>query len=64
VGDTVSRDVIGARRAGFGLAIQIQSFLTERSDRGTADVPPDAVVHDLREVVDLVSDDREDPHAD
>lgn len=55
VGDTVSRDVIGARRAGFGLVIQIRSFLTERSDQGTENVPPDAVIHDLMEVVDLVT---------
>lgn len=62
VGDTVSRDVIGARRAGFGLAIQIKSFLTERSDRGTENVPPDAVIHDLIEVVDLVTSDGEGVH--
>jgi putative hydrolase of the HAD superfamily len=62
VGDTVSRDVIGARRAGFGLAIQIKSFLTERSDRGTEKVPPDAAIHDLMEVVDLVTPDRERIH--
>jgi putative hydrolase of the HAD superfamily len=64
VGDTVSRDVIGARRAGFGLAIQIRSFLTERSDRGTGSVRPDAVIHDLMEVVDLVALDREGIHDD
>ena len=55
VGDTVSRDVIGARRAGYGLAIQIKSFLTDRSDSGTDRVPPDAVIQDLREVLDLVT---------
>ena len=54
VGDTVSRDVIGARRAGYGLAIQIVSFLTESADRGTEDVRPDAVIRDLTDVVDLV----------
>jgi putative hydrolase of the HAD superfamily len=63
VGDTVSRDIIGARRAGFGLAIQIKSFLTERSDRGTEDVPPDAVIHSLTEVVDLVTSDKERVHG-
>ena len=56
VGDTVSRDIIGARRAGYGLAIQIRSFLTEKSaDRGTEDVQPDAVIRDLTEVVGLVT---------
>jgi len=55
VGDTVSRDVIGARRAGYGLAIQIKSFLTTQIDRGTDGVQPDAVVHDLMGVVELVA---------
>jgi len=55
VGDTVSRDVIGARRAGYGLAIQIESFLTAQVDHGIGDVRPDAVVHDLMEVVELVA---------
>ncbi len=55
VGDTISRDVIGARRAGFALAIQIRSFLTARSDREIRHVAPDAVIRDLTEVVNLVS---------
>ena len=55
VGDTISRDVMGARRAGFGLAIQIKSFLTERSDRGAGHVAPDAIIRDLTEVVELVT---------
>ena len=54
-GDTVSRDIIGARRSGYALAIQIKSFLTTVSD-GEKDVePPDAVVQNLMQVVDLVS---------
>jgi putative hydrolase of the HAD superfamily len=55
VGDTVSRDVIGARRAGYGLAIQIRSFLTEKSDLGVDPVPPDAVIQDLGQVVALLN---------
>jgi putative hydrolase of the HAD superfamily len=62
VGDTLSRDVIGARRAGYGLAIQIPSFLTNQSDRGTETeslpdqgLGPDAVIHDLTQVVDLLT---------
>lgn len=54
VGDTVSRDVIGARRAGYGLAVQIKSFLTTQVDHGTEGVRPDAVVGDLMEIVELV----------
>jgi len=63
VGDTVSRDVIGARRAGYGLVVQIRSFLTDKADRGTDSVPPDAVIQDLREVVDLVTPRMETAHA-
>ena len=54
VGDTVSRDVIGARRAGYGLAVQIKSFLTTQVDHGTDRVWPDAVIGDLTEIVELV----------
>lgn len=62
VGDTVSRDVIGARRAGFGLVIQIKSFLTDKADSDTDSMSPDAVIHDLRQVVDLVTPDTETVH--
>jgi putative hydrolase of the HAD superfamily len=55
VGDTLSRDVIGARCAGYGLAIQIRSFLTDRSDEGIVGVAPDAAIQDLMQVVELVS---------
>lgn len=54
VGDTVSRDVSGARRAGYGLAIQIKSFLTTRSDTEKDTEPPDAVITALDQVVALV----------
>lgn len=54
VGDTISRDVSGARRAGYGLAIQIKSFLTDKADRPTDIVRPDAVIRDLREVAGVV----------
>ena len=54
VGDTISRDVIGARRAGYGLAIQIKSFLTTKADKETDVEQPDAIIRDLREVVGLM----------
>lgn len=54
VGDTISRDVIGAHRAGYRLAIQIKSFLTAHSDRTTDVEPPDAVVESLTQVLDVV----------
>ena len=46
------------------MAIQIRSFLTDRSDQGTEDVPPDAFIQDLREVVGLVTPNREVIHDD
>jgi putative hydrolase of the HAD superfamily len=62
VGDTIARDVIGARRAGYGLAIQIRSFLTAKIDCDTCVTPgndwtpaPDAVVRDLMQVIPVVS---------
>jgi putative hydrolase of the HAD superfamily len=55
VGDTISRDVAGARRSGYGLAIQIKSFLTATSDRPTDVEPPDAVIHNLMQIVDLIT---------
>jgi putative hydrolase of the HAD superfamily len=61
VGDTISRDVIGARRAGYGLAIQIRSFLTDKVDREPGTGPedlrtmvPDAVIFDLMQVIPIV----------
>ncbi len=59
VGDTVSRDVIGARRAGYGMVVQIKSFLTTQSDNAGDIEPPDAIVQDLMEVVNLVDHSRE-----
>lgn len=55
VGDTVSRDVVGAHRAGYGLAIQIKSFLTTQADRPTDIEPPDVVITSLMQVADAVS---------
>lgn len=54
VGDTISRDVSGARRAGYAFAIQIKSFLTAHSDRETDTEPPDAVIEDLMQIVELL----------
>ncbi len=55
VGDTISRDVAGARRAGYGLAIQIHSFLTGISDGDDDTERPDAVVESLLGVVEVVA---------
>lgn len=55
VGDTISRDVIGARAAGFARTIQIRSFLTDRSDRALdPGIQADDRIGDIREVGEIV----------
>ncbi|MDQ7840908.1 MAG: HAD family hydrolase [bacterium] len=55
VGDTVSRDVAGAQGAGYGLAIQIRSFLTDKSDGDMEEPAADVVIRDLREIIAVVT---------
>ncbi len=50
VGDTISRDVIGAKNAGFGLTLQIDSFLTADRDARTDGVQPDYRLNDIYDV--------------
>ncbi len=64
VGDTISRDVCGARRSGYGLALQIKSFLTDKSDKETDTEPPDAIIEDLMQVVGLVAPEDEGRRTD
>lgn len=55
VGDTVSRDVIGSKRAGFAKAIQICSKLTGEKDSGIRrEYEPDYMVEDIYEVYPIV----------
>ena len=51
MGDTVSRDIIGAKRAGFGKSVQIYSFLSAQKDVGvTEDADkPDMVIENFRQ---------------
>ncbi|MEG1593109.1 MAG: HAD family hydrolase [Oscillibacter sp.] len=61
VGDTISRDIIGAKRAGFGKAVQIASFLATKKD---IHLPPDAekpdvVIENFEALLDWL--DRENP---
>lgn len=52
VGDTLSRDVIGAKRMHFGAAIQIKSFLSNQKDEGVDSVwQPDHVVEKILDIV-------------
>ena len=55
VGDTVSRDIIGSKKAGFARAIQIGSQLTKEKDNGLqTDCRPDYVIEDIYDVLPLV----------
>ncbi|HLO14480.1 MAG TPA: HAD-IA family hydrolase, partial [Anaerolineales bacterium] len=52
VGDRVARDIEGARRAGFGLAIQIRhDFEHGENDEGSM---PDAVINNMTELLDIL----------
>ena len=53
MGDTVSRDIIGAKRAGFGKAVQIYSFLSAQKDVGVvADAEkPDVVIENFQQFI-------------
>jgi len=55
VGDTVSRDIIGSKRAGFACAIQIGSHLTKEKDAGIVrEFEPDYLTSDIYEVLPIV----------
>lgn len=57
VGDTVSRDIIGSKKAGFARAIQIGSKLTKEKDNGLqTEYRPDCLIEDIYEVLPLVRD--------
>lgn len=57
VGDTVSRDIIGSKRAGFAKAIQICSKLTREKDCGVKrEFEPDVTVEDIYDVLPVVRD--------
>lgn len=58
VGDTLSRDVLGSKNAGYGLSIQIRSFLTAGSDAAVdaGAIKPDYLVGSLGEIVGVLDD--------
>jgi putative hydrolase of the HAD superfamily len=55
VGDTLSRDVEGSRRAGFGCSVFMKSGITEQKDRDYGgDLSPDYTIGGLEELVPLL----------
>ncbi len=57
VGDTRSRDIIGSKNAGFAVAVQIRSFLTEGKDVNVDDtIQADYVIDDIYDLVRIVTE--------
>ena len=56
VGDTVSRDIVGPKKAGYGETFQIISALTPFKDTGKYDVKPDHVVSDMLDVYNILKE--------
>ena len=59
VGDTYSRDIQGAIRAGFGETFHIQSQLTKIKDVGNYGVEPTHTISDIYEVYTILKDELE-----
>lgn len=58
VGDTMSRDVIGSKKANFAKAIQIRSFMTDESDAKVCESPysPDHIIYRIDELVNYLDE--------
>ena len=59
VGDTLSRDVVGPRKVGYGKIFKINSFLSPLKDVGHFDVAPDYEITDIYEVYEILKRERE-----
>ena len=59
VGDTLSRDVVGPRKMGFGRVFKINSFLTKQKDIGKYEVAPDYEITDIYDVYTILKRERE-----
>ena len=56
VGDTYSRDIVGAVRAGFGMTFHIHSQLTAIKDVGVYEEEPDYTIPDIYDVYTILKD--------
>ena len=59
VGDTYSRDILGAIRAGFGETFHIKSQLTKIKDTGNYGVEPTHTIDDIYEVYSILKSEQE-----
>jgi len=55
VGDTISRDIIGAKNAGYKLSFLIPSFLTKRVDLVNEKIQPDVTIYNLEELLEMIN---------
>jgi putative hydrolase of the HAD superfamily len=62
IGDRVSRDIVGARKAGFKLAVQIRHDFEHGEDDSGAS--PDAVIDRMTEILDILQNELRNSHAD
>ncbi|MBU0704948.1 MAG: HAD family hydrolase [Chloroflexi bacterium] len=53
VGDNPSRDILGARLAGFGLVIILMEPATLEKEPSTGEHDPDKIIHELSELLDI-----------
>ena len=62
VGDTLSRDVLGARNAGWKLMIQIRSSSGAKRDKGLEDsgLKPDYIIQELNEIPGIICKENEE----
>ena len=58
VGDTISRDIIGSKNAGFGISVLIPSFLTKKNDSLVKNekIKPDIIIQNLKELLNILQD--------
>ena len=59
VGDTYSRDIVGASRAGFGKTFHIHSQLTAIKDIGVYAEKPDHTISDIYDVYTILKEEKE-----
>jgi putative hydrolase of the HAD superfamily len=53
VGDNPLRDVVGTRKAGFGMVIILMEPVELEKDPPTGENRPDAIIHECRELLDI-----------
>jgi FMN phosphatase YigB (HAD superfamily) len=53
LGNRISRDIVGCKRAGFALGIVLEPAEGPRPDEVDKTVKPDRVIHSLAELLDI-----------